>query len=126
MFDRVIKGINDDSATLADLMNGLTSTGALPYYEFQCRPAMGVMNQFQVPLLEGQRIVDESKSGMNGQAKQFRYAMSHVTGIIEILGCPSGDEMLFKYHQAKYPKDASRFFTAKLADDQCWLSDVII
>jgi len=26
--------------------------------------------------------------------------------------------MLFKYHQAKYPKDASRFFTVKLAEDQ--------
>jgi len=121
----LLKGINDDSATLTDLMNGLTSTGVLPYYVFQCRPAMGVMNQFQVPLLEGQRIVDEAKSGMNGQAKQFRYVMSHVTGKIEILGRPSGDEMLFKYHQAKYPKDASQFFTVKLAENQCWLpSDI--
>ena len=34
--------------------------------------------------------------------------------------------MLFKYHQAKYPKGASRFFTAKLTDDQCWLPNDII
>ena len=121
----LLKGINDNSVTLAALMNGLTSAGVLPYYVFQCRPAMGVMNQFQVPLLDGQRIIDEAKAEMNGQAKQFRYVMSHVTGKIEILGCPSGNEMLFKYHQAKDMKDASRFFTIKLREDQCWLSNDI-
>ena len=121
----LLKGINDDSTTLADLMNSLTSAGVLPYYVFQCRPAMGVMNQFQVPLLSGQRIVDEAKKNMNGQAKQFRYVMSHVTGKIEILGRPGGDKMLFKYHQAKYEKDNARFFSVKLREDQCWLPDRI-
>lgn len=121
----LLKGINDDSRVLADLMNGLTSAGVLPYYVFQCRPAMGVMHQFQVPLLEGQRIVDEAKADMSGQAKQFRYVMSHVTGKIEILGRPDGEAMLFKYHQAKYRKDDARFFSVKLAADQCWLPSKI-
>lgn len=121
----LLKGINDDSRVLAELLNGLTSAGVLPYYVFQCRPAMGVMNQFQVPLLTGQRIVDEAKADMNGQAKQFRYVMSHVTGKIEILGRPNGDEMLFKYHQAKYPKDQSRMFSMRLGEDQCWLPEKI-
>ena len=121
----LLKGINDDRRVLSDLMNGLTSAGVFPYYVFQCRPAMGVMNQFQVPLLDGQRIVDEAKKTMNGQAKQFRYVMSHVTGKIEILGRPDGEAMLFKYHQAKYEKDASRFFSVKLSEDQCWLPSEI-
>lgn len=120
-----MKGINDDSGTLADLMNGLTSAGVLPHYIFQCRPAMGVMTQFQVPLLTGQHIVDAAKKDMSGQAKQFRYVMSHVTGKIEILGRPDDGEMLFKYHQAKYEKDNARFFSATLREDQCWLPDVI-
>ena len=121
----LLKGINDDPGTLAALMNGLVAAGVLPYYVFQCRPAMGVMNQFQVPILAGQGIVDEAKAGMSGQAKAFRYVMSHVTGKIEILGRPDGDGMLFKYHQAKCPKDDSRFFTVRLAEDQCWLPDEI-
>ena len=121
----LLKGINDDSRVLSKLLNGLTSAGVLPYYVFQCRPAMGVMNQFQVPLLAGQRVVDEAKADMNGQAKQFRYVMSHVTGKIEILGRPNGDAMLFKYHQAKYPKDQSRMFSMRLREDQCWLPETI-
>ena len=76
-------------------------------------------------LLAGQRIIDEAKAGMDGQAKQFRYVMSHVTGKIEILGRPAGREMLFKYHQAKHRKDASRFFSVDLSEDQCWLPDEI-
>jgi len=121
----LLRGINDDADTLAALLNGLVSAGALPYYIFQCRPAMGVMNQFQVPLAAGQRIVDEARARMDGQAKQFRYVMSHVTGKIEILGRPFGDEMLFKYHQARHDRDANRFFSVKLAEDACWLPDRI-
>jgi hypothetical protein len=51
--------------------------------------------------------------------------MSHVTGKKEILGRPSGETMLFKYHQAKDGKDDSRFFTVNLAEDQCWLPNEI-
>jgi hypothetical protein len=65
-------------------------------------------------------VVEEAKSMMNGQAKSIHYCMSHVTGKIEILG-RQGDEMLFKYHQAKYAKDNSRIFMEELAPDQCWL-----
>ena len=121
----LLRGINDDPDTLAALLNGLTGIGVLPYYVFQCRPAMGVMHQFQVPLLEGQRVVDGARAQLNGQAKQFRYVMSHVTGKIEIIGRPFGEETLFKYHQAKSDADANRFFTVRLAEDQCWLGDDI-
>lgn len=119
----LLKGVNDDPAVLSELLNGLTAIGVLPYYVFQCRPAMGVMNQFQVPLLAGQAIVDAARKSLNGQAKQFRYVMSHVTGKIEILGRPDGEHMLFKYHQAKYEKDANRFFSLPLTEEQCWLED---
>ena len=76
-------------------------------------------------LLSAIRAIDQARAGMSGQAKAFRYVMSHATGKIEILGRDRNGEMLFKYHQAKYPKDASRFFTAKLAEDQCWLPNDI-
>ncbi len=117
----LLRGINDKPEILGELMNGLMRVGAVPYYIFQCRPAAGVKNQFQVPLREGCRIVDEAKRMMNGQSKSVRYAMSHVTGKIEILGSLDGEKMLFKYHQAKYEKDNARMFAIPVADGQNWL-----
>lgn len=120
----LLKGVNDDPDTLAQLMNALVSHGVIPYYIFQCRPVEGVKNQFQVPLLRGAAIVRDAKKQMNGQAKSLRYAMSHPTGKIEILGPAGPDTMLFQYHQAKYESDHSRLFVQQVAPDQCWLDAI--
>lgn len=119
----LLKGVNDDAETLSVLLNGLTRAGVLPYYIFQCRPARGVVNHFQVPIIKGLDIVEKAKSMLNGQSKGIRYIMSHPTGKIEILG-HIGPETVFKYHQAKYPSDISRIFTRKLSNDICWLEDI--
>ena len=111
--------VNDSPEVLSCLMNSLVSNGVMPYYVFQCRPVEGVKNQFQVPLERGSFIVDNAKKMMSGPAKAFRYVMSHPSGKIEILG-KLGDEMLFKYHQAKRVEDSSRFFTRKAVSDECW------
>ena len=121
----LLRGINDTPETLAKLQNTLIKVGVVPYYIFQCRPAAGVMNQFQVPLLQGYRIVDAARAFMSGQSKSARYCMSHVTGKIEIIGETADHTMLFKYHQNKYSKDAARIFTAHVDDDQCWLPEEI-
>lgn len=115
----LLKGVNDSSDVLATLMNKLVSTGVVPYYIFQCRPVEGVKNQFQVPLVKGVSIVDEGKSRMSGPAKAIRYVMSHPRGKIEILG-RVGDEILFKFHQAKYKEDEARIFTRPVVMDECW------
>ena len=120
----LLKGINDHADVLAQLMNGLVSNGVIPYYIFQCRPVEGVQNQFQVPLLRGVNIVENAKRQMNGQSKSVRYAMSHPTGKIEILGKTGPNQMLFNYHQAKYPQDHSRIFTQNVDDTQCWLGEI--
>ena len=119
----LLKGVNDSPQVLTELMNGLASCQVMPYYVFQCRPVEGVKNQFQVPLEEGVEIVDKAKAWMSGPAKAFRYVMSHPTGKIEILG-KDGDEMLFKYHQAKYDKDQGRIFKKALDKGQCWLGEI--
>lgn len=117
----LLKGINDDIRVLGNLLKDLTRYGVIPYYIFQCRPVSGVKSQFQLPLAEGCRIVDGAKNMQNGQGKCIRYAMSHVTGKIDILGQMSDGNMLFKYHQAKYEKDLGRIFSRKLAPGQAWL-----
>ncbi len=118
----LLRGVNDDSKVLADLLNGLVSISVMPYYVFQCRPVEGVKNQFQVPFSRGTRIVEEAKSMMDGPAKAFRYAMSHPTGKIEILGEFEG-RMIFRYHQAKYSADNGRIFTRPLSAAEAWFEN---
>jgi L-lysine 2,3-aminomutase len=123
----LLKGINDDAKTLALLHRNLMRCGVLPYYVFQCRPVRGTAVQFQVPLKRGYEIVEGAKAALDGQAKSFRYCMSHVTGKIEILGPDeiSGNKgnMLFKYHEAKDATDNGRIFSRRIEDDRCWLDE---
>ena len=121
----LLQGVNDDELVLADLMNGLVAAGVIPYYLFQCRPVVGVKNQFQVPLSRAVALVDNAKAHMSGQAKGFRYAMSHPTGKIEILG-NTNHGILFKYHQAKHDDNHARYVVKDLPDDACWLDDHVI
>ncbi|MBO4374867.1 MAG: KamA family radical SAM protein [Lachnospiraceae bacterium] len=116
----LLKGVNDDPAILADLMNGVVSAGAIPYYIFQCRPVLGVKNHFQVPLTVSSRIIKEARCMMNGQARGFRYVLSHPTGKIEVIGC-EGDDMLFKYHEAKNDEDQGRIMRIRIDAGKCWL-----
>ncbi len=96
----LLKGVNNNPMTLANLLNRLVSIGVNPYYVFQGRPVKRVKHNFQVPLCKGIEIVEKAKAHCNGHSKRFRYIMSHKTGKIEILGILRA-EMYFKYHQAK-------------------------
>jgi len=117
----LLRGVNDESLTMGQLMRQLTAIGVIPYYIFQCRPVTGVMNYFQVPLKRGFQIVQDAMQMQNGQGKSFRFMLSHVSGKVEILGMIDEQRMLFKYHQAKDPSDAGRIFMKEMSEDQCWL-----
>lgn len=64
----LLKGINDDAGSLGTLLKNLTRYGVIPYYIFQCRPVSGVKSQFQIPLTEGCRIVEEAKTCRTARA----------------------------------------------------------
>ena len=118
----LLKGVNDQPQVLAQLIDKLNEYKIIPYYVFQCRPVKGVKAQFQVPLMEGSRIVEKAKSMLSGHGKRFRYVLSHETGKIEIVGRLSDSEMIFKYHQSKNPSDSGRVFIESLKEEQCWLA----
>lgn len=118
----LLRGINDDPGTLANLMNKLVSIGVAPYYVFQCRPVKRVKHHFQVPICEGLRIVEKAKAGCNGLSKRFKYVMSHVTGKIEILGVMDR-EIYFKYHEAKDRENLGVMFKRQVDEEAGWLDD---
>jgi KamA family protein len=119
----LLRGVNDDPGTLAELLAKLTSIGISPYYVFQCRPVKRVKRNFQIPLEEGYRIVEGAKSRLPGPSKRFRYVMSHHTGKVEVLAI-IGDEVYMKYHQARDPKNLGTSFKRKLRPGAGWLDDL--
>ena len=118
----LLRGVNDDPDTLATLMNRLVSIGVAPYYVFQCRPVKRVKTHFQVPICEGVRIVEKAKANCNGHSKRFKYAMSHKTGKVEILGIMNG-EIYFKYHEAKNRENLGIMFKRRVDEKAGWLDD---
>lgn len=120
----LLQGVNDQPEIIAKLMNSLVKMGVIPYYIFQCRPVIGVKNQFQVSLKEGSEIVEQARKMMSGQAKCFRYVMSHPNGKIEIIGEDEEGNMFFRFHQAKKDEDASKIIRKKMEPGQSWLQEL--
>jgi len=117
----LIRGLNDDPKVMGELLGRLSYIGAIPYYIFQCRPALG-NKAYTVPIEEGCEIVEQAKSMVSGLGKRVRYAMSHSTGKIEILG-KTADRVYFKYHRAADDADSGRFMVFKSNPRAYWLDD---
>lgn len=117
----LIRGVNDAPETLADLLDKLSAIGDVPYYIFQCRPAMG-NKAYTVPIEEGYEIIEQAKSRVSGLAKRVRYTMSHATGKIEVIG-RLADHVYFKYHRAAEDADSGRIMVFASNPNACWFDD---
>ena len=117
----LIRGVNDDPKVLAELLARLSFIGAIPYYIFQCRPALG-NKAYTVPIEEGYEIVEQAKSRVSGLAKRARYTMSHSSGKIEIVG-KTKDYVYFKYHRAFRDEDSGRFMVFESNPNAYWFDD---
>lgn len=118
----VLRGVNDKPEVMADLLNGLTAIGITPYYVFQCRPVTAVKAGFQLPLIETYQLIRQTRPMLNGISKRFRLIMSHVRGKIELIGL-EGNELFFKFHNAKSPEDVGKIFTRTLTPTASWLDE---
>lgn len=119
----LLRGVNDDPAVLAELLEGLAGIGVIPYYIFQCRPVTGVKHSFQVPMAEGLRITEEAKRSLSGMGKSARYCLSHPMGKLEILHALPGGELLLRFHEAKDPQHCGRVFSHAPTPDGCWFPE---
>ena len=117
----LIRGINDDPETLADLLAKLSFIGDVPYYIFQCRPATG-NKTYTIPIEEGYEIVEQAKARVSGLAKRVRFTMSHATGKIEVIG-KLADRVYFKYHRAADDADSGRILVFASNPHAYWLDD---
>ncbi|MEJ2635539.1 MAG: KamA family radical SAM protein [Calditrichia bacterium] len=117
----LLRGVNDDPETLAELFNKLSYAGIPPYYVFQCRPTAG-NKMFAVPIEEGLEIFEQARMKCSGLAKRARLVMSHATGKIEILAM-TDENIIFRYHRAANPEEKSRLMIFRRNPDAYWLDD---
>lgn len=117
----LIRGINDAPEVMAELLANLSFIGAIPYYIFQCRPAVG-NRAYTVPIEEGYEIVERAKALVSGLAKRVRFVMSHSTGKMEVIGVSNG-LTYFKYHRAADDADSGRILVFQSNPNACWLDD---
>ena len=117
----LIRGVNDDPDTLATLLRRLSFAGVVPYYLFQCRPALG-NHACTVPIEEGYAVYEAAKAQVSGLAKRVRFVMSHATGKIEILA-KTETKVFFKYHRAADEADSGKVVVCQSNPQACWLDD---
>ncbi len=118
----ILRGINHDPETLANLMRELSAVGAPPYYFFQCRPTAG-NKAYAVPIVETYINLEKAKSQVSGLAKRAKYVMSHSSGKIEVVGLTE-DRIYLRYHRARWPRDESRFLVFRRDDRAYWFDDL--
>lgn len=117
----LIRGVNDDPDVLAELLRRLSFAGVVPYYLFQCRPALG-NHGYTVPIEEGYMIYEAAKAKVSGLAKRLRFVMSHATGKVEILA-KTDTQIYFKYHRAADDADSGKVLVCNSNPSACWLDD---
>ncbi len=117
----LIRGVNTKPEVLAELLAKLSFVGVVPYYIFQCRPALG-NKPYTVPIEEGYEIVEQAKALVSGLAKRVRFVMSHTTGKIEIIG-KTEQQIFFKYHRAAEDADSGRFLIFNCNPNAYWFDD---
>lgn len=117
----VLKGINDDPAVLAELLDRLSWAGVTPYYFFVNRPVAG-NGDFVLPLERVYRIVEEAKAKTSGLGKRVRLSMSHASGKIEILAVEQGKAYL-KYHQSR-ENQYGKLMILDCPPDAAWFDDL--
>lgn len=117
----LLKGINDDVKVLSELFNKLSYIGIPPYYVFQGRPVAG-NKMFLVPIEKGLTIFEKARLGGSGLARRARFAMSHATGKIEIMGM-TDEHIFFKYTRAAHKANQGRVMVFERNPEAYWFDD---
>lgn len=118
----IIRGVSDDPDVLAELWNELSYMGVSQYYVFQCRPTAG-NEPYSLPIVEAYHKIEEAKKKCSGIAKRLKFAMSHESGKIEIVGVDH-KHIYLKYHRAKHQKDEQRMLVCYRDDKASWLDQL--
>jgi L-lysine 2,3-aminomutase len=124
----LIRSINDDAGTWADMWRTQVRMGMIPYYMFVERDT-GPQDYFAVPLARGYQVFRDAYRCVSGLARTVRGPSMSATpgkvcvdGVTELAG-----QRVFVLHmiQARDPDLVGKPFFARFDPDATWLSDLV-
>ena len=123
----LIRSINDDALTWADMWREQTRTGMIPYYMFVERDT-GPQDYFAVPLARAHEVFRDAYASVSGLCRTVRGpSMSATPGKVGVDGVVEiGGQKVFALHliQARDPRLVGRPFFAQFDLGAVWLSDL--
>ena len=123
----LIRSINDDPATWAQMWRSQVRTGMVPYYMFVERDT-GPQDYFAVPLVRACEVFQDAYRTVSGLCRTVRGPSMSATpgkvcvdGVVEVAG-----EKVFALHliQARDPELVGSPFFARFDPSAVWLSDL--
>jgi KamA family protein len=120
----IVRGVNDRPHRLTTMFRELSFIGCPQYYVFQGRPTAG-NEPYEVPIVEGLHIFLEANRMVSGLAKRARFAMSHASGKIEIVGADD-QHIYMRYHRAHRKADYGQMVVALRDDRAYWLDQLTL
>jgi KamA family protein len=123
----LIRSINDDPMTWADMWREQARTGMIPYYMFVERDT-GPQDYFAVPLARAHEVFRDAYASVSGLCRTVRGpSMSATPGKVGVDGVVEiGGQKVFALHliQARDPRLVGRPFFAQFDPGAVWLSDL--
>jgi len=123
----LIRSINDDPMTWADMWREQARTGMIPYYMFVERDT-GPQDYFAVPLARAHEVFRDAYASVSGLCRTVRGpSMSATPGKVGVDGVVEiGGQKVFALHliQARDPRLVGKPFFARFDPDAVWLSDL--
>ncbi|XP_013405809.1 uncharacterized protein LOC106170480 isoform X2 [Lingula anatina] len=123
----LIRHVNDNPQTWADMWRLQVRLGIIPYYMFVERDT-GAKHYFEVPLAEAVKIYQEASSSISGIGRTVRGpSMSASPGKLHVLGTATlqGEKVfVLKFLQGRNPAWTENPFFAQYDPKASWLSDL--
>jgi KamA family protein len=123
----LIRRVNDDADTWAEMWRMQVSRGAIPYYMFVERDT-GPKKYFEVPLARALKIYRRALRRMSGLGRTVRGpSMSASPGKIHVLGTSeiAGEKVfVLSFLQGRDPEWVGRPFFARFDDEATWIDDL--
>lgn len=123
----VMRHINADPDTWADMWRKQVNLNCIPYYMFVARDT-GAKHYFQVPLVEAWEIFRKAYKKVSGVCRTVRGpSMSATPGKIQVLGVSemAGKKVItLGFLQGRNPDWVARPFFAEYDPEACWLDEL--